>query len=87
MPSIFRFSGLIAARRDDPESAETVTALHPFDTTLGVNHPLFSSVEGVTLTTHLDTDCWPSSAGLKHVTAGTRNRGVVKIRVNFFFHL
>ena len=87
MPSIFRFSGLIAARRDEPKSAETVTALHPFDTTLGVNHPLFSSVEGVTLTTHLDADGWPSSAGLKHVTAGTRNRGIIKIRVNFVFHI
>ncbi len=66
---------------------EAVATLHPFNTALGVHHPLFAGIEGVALTAHLNTNCWPGSAGLKHVPARAGNRGVVKIRVDFFFHL
>ena len=86
MPSIFRFSGLISARRDEPESAETVTALHPFDTTLGVNHPLFAGVEGVAFATQLHPHSGFGGSGVEHVTAGAGHDRVIKLGVDVCFH-
>ena len=70
-----------------PGLAKAVASLHALDAALGVNHPLLTSVEGVAFAAHLNTNRWPRAASLEHVATGAGHRGVIKIRVNFFFHL
>jgi hypothetical protein len=65
---------------------QVVAALHPLDAALSVNHSLLARIEGVAFAAHLYPKRGLGGPGVKHVAAGARHRGIVKVRVDFCFH-
>ena len=93
MPSISRFSSFfeidaltVGAVCVGQGLTQVVAALHPLDAALGVNHSLLARIEGVAFAAHLYSKRGLGGPGVKHVAAGARHRGIVKIRVDFCFH-
>ena len=65
---------------------ETELLVETADTATGVHHLLLTSVEGVTLGAHFDTDVFLSGAGLDHVAAGAPDGGLLIVGVEAFLH-
>jgi hypothetical protein len=65
---------------------KVVPAPHPFDSSLGVDHPLLPGIEGVALTAYFYPQRGLGGAGLEGVSTGASHCGVKKLGMDFWFH-
>ena len=74
------------ASRSQPRLIQAVTPFQSFDPALGINHALFSGVEGVALAAQLHAHGGLGRSRMEHIAAGASYHGVVEFRVNVCFH-
>ncbi len=72
--------------RDRSGLLQVVPTPHPFDASLGVDHPLLTGIEGVALTAHFYSQRGLGCAGLEGVATGAGHCGVKKLGMDFWFH-